>query len=364
MPTLRLAPLALLALPALAGGCRNRMSHAAEGPLAVPLVDAAAEPIPIATWADPSPHLSETVDLGGMHLAYLDWGGVGPALVMVHGLGGNPHVFDDLAPLLRAHFHVLAYARRGQGDSDAPPKGPYDLDTLVADLGRLLDRLKIDRAHLLAWSTAGADVTRFAAIAPARVGKLVYLDAAYDWSDPTFLSELKKMMTANAAEQNDFVSLDAYRDWFTETWLGRGPWTPGLEAFLRDRVRVSEDGRVAPRTPDPVQRKLFAALSGPPSPYARLRTPALAIYASTFFPIDSPNPGRAFLARDFEERVAAPWRAASLARARRELVGGVTVRKLDGATHLSIGVRDVEALASTINDFLAGAADRDASKRP
>jgi pimeloyl-ACP methyl ester carboxylesterase len=346
----RLAPLALLLLPALASGCRARSSLAAELPPTTP-ADAAA---PTTDWVDPSPHLARSVELAGVHLATLDWGGAGPALVLVHGLGGNPHVFDDLAPLLRAHFHVLAFAVRGQGDSDAPPKGPYDLDSVVADLGRLLDSLKIERAHLLAWSTAGAHITRFAAVAPARVGKLVYLDAAYDWSDPTFLSELKKMVTANAADLTDLVSLDAYRDWFEETWLGRQAWTPGLEAFLRDRVRVSGDGHVALRTPALVQRQLFAGLSGPPPAYARLQAPALALYASTFFPVDSPNPGRAFLARDFEDRVAAPWRARSLARARREL-GSIIVRRLDGATHTSIGVRDVAALAATIDEFLTGA---------
>jgi pimeloyl-ACP methyl ester carboxylesterase len=348
----------VLALAVALGGCRSKLIHAAEGPSAAPAVDAATPP----PWVDSSPHLTETVDLAGVHLAYLDWGGVGPTLVMLHGLGGNPHVFDDLAPLLREHFHVLAYAQRGQGDSDAPPKGPYDLDTNVADLGRFLDQLKIGRAHLLAWSTAGVDITRFAAVAPGRVGKLVYLDAAYDWSDPTFLAELKKMVTANAADLTDLASLDAYREWFTQTWLGREPWTPGLEAFLRDRVRLSADGRVAARTPSPVQRQLFAALSGPPPAYARLRTPALALYAAAFFPVDSMNPGRAFLARDFEQRVAAPWRAASIARAQRELAAGFTVRKLDATTHLSIGVRDVAGLAVTIDDFLTGAGDRDATR--
>ena len=354
--------LSTLLLPALAllGGCRVRVSQAAENAPTAASPDAGspdaavrASSGPSHAWIDPSPHLSEDVDLDGLHLNYLDWGGIGPALVMIHGLGGNPHIFDDLAPLLREHLHVLAYARRGHGDSDGPAKGPYDLKTLVADLGRLLDHLNIGRAHLLGLSTGGNEITRFAAEAPDRVGKLVYLDAAYDWSDPTFLAEFGKMVAANSAEKSDLLSLDAYRAWFSDVWLGRRqPWTSGLDAYVRDRVRIGEDGRIAPRMPGPVQKASFEALSGAPQAYARVHAPALALYAATFFPVDSPNPGRAWLARDFERRVAAPWRAASEARARREL-GGVTVRRLDGTTHVSIGVHDVEALAAVIEEFLA-----------
>ena len=147
-----------LLLPALAllGGCRTRASQAAElAPDAAPV-----PPLkPSDGWVDGSPHLSEAVDLDGMHLNYLDWGGIGPALVMIHGLGGNPHIFDELAPLLRDHLHVLAYASRGHGDSDAPAKGPYDLKALVGDLVRLLDHLRIERANLLGWSTGGNELT-------------------------------------------------------------------------------------------------------------------------------------------------------------------------------------------------------------
>jgi pimeloyl-ACP methyl ester carboxylesterase len=329
----------LLAGPLVAlAACRAGVSRAAEAP----------------GWVDPSPHLSETVTLDGLRLAYLDWGGVGPPLVLIHGIGGDPHVFDDLAPRLRARFHVLAYARRGHGDSDVPPKGPYDVPAYVSDLRGFLDRLHIGRAHLLAWSTGGGELTRFANLAPDRVGKVVYLDAAYDWSDPTFLSELGKMVMANGAEARDTTSIDAYRAWFEETWLGPQPWTGGLEAFLRDRVRLGADGRIAPRTPDAVCKLVFAGLASARLDYERVAAPALALYAATFFPVDSPNPGRAFLARDFEDRVAAPWRAASIARARRELPT-VTIRTVPGTTHASIGVHDVDALATLITTFLTSA---------
>jgi len=322
------------------------MVRAAESP-------EAPEPSAPAKWVDGSPHLSESADIEGIHLNYLDWGGVGPTVILVHGLGGNPHVFDDLAPLLREHHHVLAYARRGHGDSDAPSRGPYDLRAMVSDLRGFLDRLRIDRAHLVAWSTGGDEVTRFAAVAPERVDKLVYLDAGYDFFDARFLQAYVKIVGDTKAGDDDYASLDAYRAWFQDVWLGANQtWTPGLEAFLRDRVVIGDDGRVTPRMPKGVAKQLFSSLEDAPRDYTRVTAPTLALYATSFFPTDSSNADRAALTREFERRVASPFREASMKRLRRELQGA-TVREVPGTTHISIGVTGVESLATTIEDFFA-----------
>ncbi len=79
--------------------------------------------------------------------------------------------------------------RRGQGESDKPESG-YDTGTLVEDIKQFLDVMKIERVHLIGYSLAGDEVTRFAGLYPERIGKLVYLDAAYDRSG--FLERLIK----------------------------------------------------------------------------------------------------------------------------------------------------------------------------
>ena len=72
--------LSMLLLPALAllGGCRVRASQAAEiapdaaAPDPSSSASSSASSSPSRAWIDPSPHLSEDVDLDGMHLNYLD----------------------------------------------------------------------------------------------------------------------------------------------------------------------------------------------------------------------------------------------------------------------------------------------------
>ena len=47
---------------------------------------------------DSSPHQSGLMNVNGIRLHYLDWGGSGPALLFLAGIGSNAHLFDGFAP--------------------------------------------------------------------------------------------------------------------------------------------------------------------------------------------------------------------------------------------------------------------------
>ena len=115
----------------------------------------------------------------GVRLHYLDFGGTGPALVLLAGLGNTAHAFDDFAPRLTDRYHVIAITRRGFGESDHPKSG-YEIKRLVEDIRVALDSLRLGRVTLVGHSIAGEELTRFAVTYPQRVDRLLYLDAAYD----------------------------------------------------------------------------------------------------------------------------------------------------------------------------------------
>jgi len=222
--------------------------------------------------------------VNGVSINYLDWGGTGSPLVMIHGLGDSPHIFDDLAPLLRDRFHVYAYARRGHGHSDSPD-GPYDLATLVEDLRQLLDKLGLKRTSLLGWSMGGNEITEFAGLYPNRVEKLIYLEAGYEMADPEFLKAFEGTIAALGPDTSTLLSLDAFRGWYQTTALGKDtPWTPGLENYLRDITRVDADGKVKVVPNEKTYMKLFASLASSPRNYTKVKAPSLVLYASEFFP--------------------------------------------------------------------------------
>jgi pimeloyl-ACP methyl ester carboxylesterase len=126
---------------------------------------------------DASPHRVGFVTRSGVRLHYLEWGTSGPVVVLLPGYALTAHAFDDVGRLLASDFRVIAVTPRGFGESDAPDSAEYTIRTMVADLTVLLDSLGIDHAALVGHSISGATIAEFARAHPARVTKLVFLDA-------------------------------------------------------------------------------------------------------------------------------------------------------------------------------------------
>jgi alpha-beta hydrolase superfamily lysophospholipase len=53
-------------------------------------------------------------------LEVLDWGGTGRPIVLLAGLGGTAHAFDEFAAKLTPRYHVFGITRRGFGESSTP----------------------------------------------------------------------------------------------------------------------------------------------------------------------------------------------------------------------------------------------------
>ena len=66
----------------------------------------------------------KTVNVNGINLHYLDWGTEGKSKVLLlHGLRGHSHSWDDVSTDLCQDYHVIALDQRGRGESDWAPGG-------------------------------------------------------------------------------------------------------------------------------------------------------------------------------------------------------------------------------------------------
>ncbi|HVN45562.1 MAG TPA: alpha/beta hydrolase [Steroidobacteraceae bacterium] len=107
----------------------------------------------------------------------LDWGGSGPLVVLLHGIGGNRQSWKAQLPALTVEFTAAAWDARGYLDSD-DYSGPLEFSELSQDLLRVLDAFGAPRAHLVGTSMGGRVALHFVDRYPERVASLVLADTS------------------------------------------------------------------------------------------------------------------------------------------------------------------------------------------
>ena len=96
-------------------------------------------------------------------------------LVFLHGFGGNARQWRHQLIRFSDDFRVLAIDLRGHGLSDRPD-GPYDVDTIAADIEDALDALGVaEPVVLVGHSLGGAAAIEVAMRSPRRVEKLILI---------------------------------------------------------------------------------------------------------------------------------------------------------------------------------------------
>jgi non-heme chloroperoxidase len=277
-------------------------------------------------WVDPSTkHVLYVVVPGQpgkpVRLEVVDWGGRGPALVLLAGLGETGHIYNDLAPGLTDRFRVIALTRRGHGASSRADSSTCVLDTLVADIAAVMDSLQLKRASLIGHSIAGAEITRFAARWPDRTDKLVYLDASHDFAG------IDSILGANPAWPPAFSpppgtardTLNAARARAKRYRFGY--WSDALESGI---LRSSRSDQASDEC-------LLRDATLHPKEYPAVRAPALALTAgytmqNWFFYLDPIADSVKWRgAEHWLTQVLQPWLAAGRERFRREMRSGRTI---------------------------------------
>jgi non-heme chloroperoxidase len=95
-----------------------------------------------------------------INLYYEDLGS-GKPVVLIHGYPLDGHSWErQTKALLDAGHRVIAYDRRGWGQSSQPTTG-HDYDTYAADLKELLEQLELSDIVLCGFSMGTGEVTRY-----------------------------------------------------------------------------------------------------------------------------------------------------------------------------------------------------------
>jgi len=118
-------------------------------------------------------------------------GGQGPAVLLLHGWGGAIESFAPVLDDLHRSHTVVAFDLPGFGKSSLPPTTWGSADYAHLTL-QVMERLKLERAHLIGHSFGGQVAMQLAATAPERVGKLVLVCSAGIRTRPSLATRLKR----------------------------------------------------------------------------------------------------------------------------------------------------------------------------
>jgi len=106
-----------------------------------------------------------TLAVNGVRLGYDVQGQADASVVLVHGSWDARHVWNRIVPLLAGSLRVVAFDRRGHGESTCPP-GQGSVHDDVADLAGLIEALDLAPAWVVANSFGASIALRLAAERP------------------------------------------------------------------------------------------------------------------------------------------------------------------------------------------------------
>jgi epoxide hydrolase 4 len=211
----------------------------------------------------------------------------GPPVVLLHGFPefwyGWRH---QLGPLAESGFNVVALDQRGYTTSDKPPRvRDYNLDLLADDVESAIAGLGVERAAVVGHDWGGIVAWWVAATRPARVAKLVILNAPHPVvmrralrTDPrqmlrswyAFMMQIPGLPEWAARRRNWRALVDGLR-------ASSRPGTFTDEDFVRYREAWSVPGAYTAMV-----NWYRAAMRSPPAipPDVRVRVPTLVLWGA------------------------------------------------------------------------------------
>jgi pimeloyl-ACP methyl ester carboxylesterase len=289
----------------------------------------------------------------GVSLEVIDWGGSGPPLIFLAGLGNTAHIFDNFAPKFVPQYHAYGITRRGFGASSSPVPNDsnYSADQLGDDVLKVMDVLGLKKPVIIGHSIAGEELSSIGSRYPDKVRGLIYLDAGYGYalyspdSDNTPLDaeDLQK-------DLNDVLSArpgSDHKEIISRTLAALSQ----VEKDLEDNQKM--DNLLPP--PPAAQAKnqppfadAAAAIIREEQKYTNLSAPILAIFASPHNPAHLPkmtdDQKAAFLALD-QARAGAQIKAF-------QTLNSAKVVILPNADHF-VFLSNEQEVEKDIRDFLA-----------
>lgn len=132
---------------------------------------------------------------------YYEACGSGPAIVLVHGLGGNHAVWFNQVARFATDHTVVTVSQRGFAPSGGD-QNHYKVELLTGDLERVMDAAGVGRAVVVGQSMGGWTALGMALRSPARVEALVLADTLGGIDDEEIAAHMREVAASAARLRN------------------------------------------------------------------------------------------------------------------------------------------------------------------
>lgn len=152
----------------------------------------------------------------------------------------------EVAPVLRDYgLRVVALDAPGFGASPALAAERYEVDATLTLVERLLDVLGFARVVFMGHSWGGALAVHLAGRSPGRVSELVLLDSGHlDYGDLPYVESERSLEEWIAAAGEHPARWPSWEAMLADVRAGSRRWSEGIEALLREGVRIEPGGEV------------------------------------------------------------------------------------------------------------------------
>jgi pimeloyl-ACP methyl ester carboxylesterase len=167
---------------------------------------------------------SSFVNVNGIRMHTLDWGGDGAPIVILHATGFLGRIYRPLAELLRAIGHVYSYDQRGHGDSSTPPDGDYSWDATMRDLEGFITAMGWSGVRAVGHSAGATAIGSLACERPDLISRSVLVEPVIfesatapelGWRNPFIERTLKRRRIFDSVEAmySSFRNKPPYSTW-------------------------------------------------------------------------------------------------------------------------------------------------------
>ncbi len=201
---------------------------------------------------------SGSIEVNGVRLHCLDWGGAGDPIVLLHATGFLGRIYAPIASALTRIGHVYSYDQRGHGDSGRAPDGRYDWQLTMEDLQEFIIAMGFRGVRAFGHSAGATAIGSLAFERPDLIARAVLAEPVIfespnspelGWRNPFIESTLKRRRVFDSVEAM-FANFDR-----------KPPFDTWDKSILRDYcefgTRINADGKRELKCKPEIEARLY-----------------------------------------------------------------------------------------------------------